>query len=132
MGYSGGPILAQAAKMDSVFIRDLRVETVIGVYDWERRIRQTLILDVDMAADVARAAATDAIEDALDYSEVAKRIRQLGDEKAFQLVETFAEHTARLIRETFAVAWVRVKVTKPGAVPGASGVGVVIERGGRP
>jgi len=118
--------------MDIVFLRDLRVETVIGVYEWERRIRQVVRIDLEMAADVARAAATDALEDALDYKAVAKRVIQVVGEGRFGLVETLAERIAAIVRGEFGVPWVRVRVSKPGAVRGASDVGVVIERGAPP
>ncbi len=118
--------------MDIVFLRELRVETVIGIFEWERRIRQVVSLDLEMATDVARAAASDAIEDALDYKAVAKRLIQFVGESRFQLVETLAERVAALLREEFGIPWVRVTVSKPGAVRGAREVGVVIERGERP
>ncbi|RMG30649.1 MAG: dihydroneopterin aldolase [Gammaproteobacteria bacterium] len=118
--------------MDIVFIRDLRVEAVIGVFEWERRIRQTLSFDLEMATDVARAAATDRIEDALDYKAVAKRITTYVAASEFRLVETLAERVAALVREEFGVPWVRLVVNKTGAVRGARDVGVIIERGERP
>ncbi len=118
--------------MDIVFVRDLRIETVIGVYEWERRIRQVVRLDLEMAADVARAAANDALEDALNYKAVAKRLIEYVEGSRFQLVETLAERVAALLREEFGIPWVRVTVSKPGALRGARDVGVVIERGERP
>ncbi len=118
--------------MDIVFIRDLRVDAIIGIYDWERRIRQTLSFDLEMAADIARAAATDAIEDTLDYKAVAKRIIAFVEASEFQLVETLAERVAALVREEFGVPWVRLTLNKTGAVRGARDVGVIIERGERP
>ena len=118
--------------MDIVFVRDLRIETVIGVYEWERRIRQVVRLDLEMAADVARAAASDALEDALNYKAVAKRLIEYVEGSRFQLVETLAERVAALLREEFGIPWVRVTVSKPGALRGARDVGVVVERGERP
>ncbi len=118
--------------MDIVFVRDLRIETVIGVYEWERRIRQVVSLDLEMAADVARAAASDALEDALNYKAVAKRLIEYVEGSRFQLVETLAERVAALLREEFGIPWVRVTVSKPGALRGARDVGVVVERGERP
>ena len=118
--------------MDIVFIRDLRVDAIIGIYDWERRIRQTLSFDLEMAADIARAAATDAIEDTLDYKAVAKRIVAFVEASEFQLVETLAERVAALVREEFGVPWLRLTLNKTGAVRGARDVGVIIERGERP
>ena len=115
--------------MDRVFLRDLRVETIIGIFDWERETPQTVSIDLEMATDVARAAQSDDIADALDYKAVAKRLIAFVGESRFQLVETLAERIATILREEFGVPWVRVTVNKGGAVRGASGVGVVIERG---
>jgi len=117
--------------MDIVFLRDLRIETVIGIYDWEREIRQTLILDLEMGSDVRRGAASDRIEDALDYKAVAKRLIQFVGESRFQLVETLAERCAGILLEEFGVPWVRLGINKIGAVSGARDVGVLIERGRR-
>lgn len=117
--------------MDIVFLSDLRIDATIGIYDWERQIKQTLVLDLEMQADVARAAASDDIADALNYKAVAKRIVQFVGESEFQLVETLAERVAGIVREEFGVPWVRLRVNKQGAVSGARGVGVVIERGAR-
>lgn len=118
--------------MDTIFIRDLRVETIVGVYDWERRIRQLVSFDLDMGADIRRAADSDRIEDTLDYKAVAKRVAQFVSEQQFQLVETLAEKVAALILEEFAVAWVKVTLHKPGAVSGSKSVGVIVERGSPP
>ncbi len=117
--------------MDIVFLRGLRVDTVIGVYDWERRIKQTVILDLEMAADIRKAAATDDIQDALDYKSVAKRVERFIAESQFQLVETLAEQCAQLIRDEFDVPWLRLTLNKIGAVRSANDVGVIIERGCR-
>ncbi|MEN8214688.1 MAG: dihydroneopterin aldolase [Pseudomonadota bacterium] len=117
--------------MDIVFLRDLRIDTIIGIYEWERQIRQVVVLNVEMATDVARAAATDHIDDTLNYKAVAKRLIQFVSESDFQLVETLAEECARIIREEFDVSWVRLTLNKKGAVRGADGVGIIIERGSR-
>ena len=117
--------------MDIIFIRDLRIDTVIGIYDWERSIRQTIRLDLEMATDIARAAASDRIEDTLNYKAVAKRLMQFVGESEFQLVETLAERCAGIVRDEFGVRWVRLRLNKKGAVRGASDVGVIIERGER-
>ena len=114
--------------MDIVFLRDLRIETVIGVWDWERRIRQTVSIDLEMGTDVRRAAATDRIDEALNYKDVAKRLIAFVGDSQFQLVETLAEAVARVVVTEFGVPWVRVSVAKPGAVQGSKEVGVVIER----
>ena len=115
--------------MDIVFLRDLRIETVIGIYDWERKIKQTVVLDLEMAGDVRKAAASERIEDALNYKAVAKRMIQFVGESRFQLVETLAERCAEVILSEFDVPWVRLSVNKIGAVTGARDVGVLIERG---
>lgn len=118
--------------MDIIYVEDLRVDTVIGVWDWERRIRQTVAIDLEMAADIRRAAASDALDDTLNYKAVAKRLIEFVGQSEFQLIESLAEHVARIVREEFDVPWVRVRLSKPGAVRGARNVGVVIERGARP
>ncbi len=117
--------------MDIVFLRDLRIDTIIGIYGWERHTTQTLVLDLEMSADIAAAAATDRIEDTLDYKAVAKRLIQFVGESRFQLVETLAERCAQIVREEFGVRWVRLTLNKQGAVRGARDVGVIIERGER-
>lgn len=117
--------------MDIVYLRDLRIDTVIGIYGWERRTRQTIIFDLEMSADIARAAASDDIADTLNYKSVAKRLIQFVGESDFQLVETLAERCTEIIREEYGVRWVRLSLNKKGAVRGATDVGVVIERGER-
>ena len=117
--------------MDTVFIRGLRVETCIGVYAWEQRIRRTLRVDVELGADVARAAASDDIDDAVNYAQVAERLRELGETQPWKLVETYAERAAALILEEFDTPWVRVAVTKDVRLPQRTEVGVVVERGER-
>ncbi len=118
--------------MDIIYLSDLKIDTVIGIYDWERRITQTVSFDLEMATDIRKAAASDAIEDTLDYKAVAKRLIQFVGESEFQLVETLAERVAEIILTEFNVPWVRVRLNKKGAVRHASGVGIVIERGERP
>lgn len=115
--------------MDRVFIEDLRVETIIGIFDWEREIRQTVSLDLEMNVDVARAADTDSIDDTLNYKAVAKRLIGFIEASEFQLVETLAQRCAEIILSEFPVQWVRLRLGKPGAVRGSRTVGVVIERG---
>lgn len=114
--------------MDTIFIRDLKVDTVIGIYDWERQIRQTVIFDLEMATDCARAAATDSVDQALNYKSVARRLQSFVEASDFQLVETLAEKAAAMIIEEFDVPWLRLKLNKRGALRGAVDVGVVIER----
>ncbi len=118
--------------MDTVFIRGLQVDTVIGIFDWERRIRQRVRIDLEMSADIARAAATDSIDDALDYKAIGKRIISFVGESEFLLVETLAEKVAAIVRDEFQVPWLRLSVSKPGALRGADDVGVTIERGEQP
>ena len=115
--------------MDIIYIRDLKIECIIGVYEWERRTRQTVILDLDLAADIRRAAQTDHIDDTLNYKAVAKRLIAYVGESQFQLVETLAERIAQILLAEFGLRWVRVRVNKKGALRGANDVGVVIERG---
>lgn len=117
--------------MDIIFLNDLRIETIIGIFDWERRVKQTVSFDLEMAADIKKAASSDAIEDTLDYKAVAKRIIQFVEESEFQLVETLAERVAELIMNEFSVPWVRLKLNKTGAIRGARDVGILIERGTR-
>lgn len=117
--------------MDIVFIRDLKVQTVIGAFEWERRIRQTVVLDIEMAVDISRAAASDHLDDALDYKAVANRLTRFVGDSGFHLVEKLAESIATILQDEFAVSWLRLRVSKPGAVRGAQDVGVLIERGQR-
>ena len=117
--------------MDIVYISDLKVDTVIGIFDWERRIRQTVSLDLEMATDIRKAAASDHIDDALDYKSIGKRGIQFIEDSDFQLVETLAERVADVVREEFGVAWLKLRLSKPGALRGSRDVGVIIERGER-
>lgn len=110
----------------------LRADTVIGVYDWERSVRQQVVLDLELACDNRRAAAADRIEDAVDYAAISERLLSFIGESECQLVETLAEQLATLLLDEFAVPWLRLRLAKPGAVARASEVGVVIERGERP
>lgn len=114
--------------MDIIFLRDLRIDTVIGVYEWERRTRQTVILDIEMGADVAKAAAADSILQTLNYKEVAKRIIAFVEASRFELVETLAEKVTEIILREFNVPWCRLTLNKQGAVRGVRDVGVIIER----
>lgn len=115
--------------MDIIFLHGLKVDTVIGIWDWERRIRQSVVIDLDMAADIRADAESDDVDDTLNYKLVAKRVQQFVAESEFQLVETLAERVAGIVTDEFGVAWVRVRVNKPGAIRGARDVGVIIERG---
>lgn len=115
--------------MDIVFITDLRIETIIGIYDWERVTRQTVRLDLEMSWDNRAPAADEDIGKALDYNAVSKRLIQFVGESEFLLVETMVEEIAGIVLNEFGSPWVRVRVAKPGAVKGAAEVGVQIERG---
>ncbi len=117
--------------MDIVYIRNLTIDTIIGINDWEREVRQTVSLDLEMATDIRRAADSDDIADTIDYKGVAKRLIAFVEGTEFLLVETMAERVSDIIREEFGVTWLRLRVSKPGAVAGATDVGVVIERGER-
>lgn len=118
-----------ANRMDRVFVEDLKVQTVIGIFDWEREIKQTVSLDLEMEFDIRAAAESDAIEDTLDYKSVSKRLIQFIEKSEFQLVEALAERCAAIVLDEFPVSWLRLKLGKPGAVRGSTAVGVIIERG---
>lgn len=117
--------------MDIVFIRDLKVQTVIGAFEWERRIRQTVVLDIEMGVDIRQAAQTDHLEHALDYKAVSNRLTRFVGDSGFHLVEKMAESIATILQDEFGVRWLRLRVSKPGAVASAHSVGVLIERGSR-
>jgi len=118
--------------MDKVFIEGLTIDALIGIYDWERRIRQDLVFDLEMGFDNRRPAASDDIAHTLNYKAVSKRLEQFVRESEFGLVETLAERCAAIIRDEFGVPWVRLTLNKIGAVSDSEGVGVIIERGQRP
>ena len=117
--------------MDVVYIRALQIETVIGIFDWEREIKQTVSLDLEMGWDNCPAAKSDAIEDALDYKTVAKTLIAFVEQSEFQLVEKLAESVADIVLNEFHVPWLRLRLGKPGALRGSTDVGVEIERGVR-
>ena len=114
--------------MDKVFIEALEIECVIGIYDWERKIRQPVVLDLEMDSDNRKPAASDDIADTLDYKAISKRLIQFVSESEFGLVETLAERCCAIVIEEFGVSKVRLKLAKPGAVRGAKAVGVILER----
>ena len=117
--------------MDIIFIRDLRIETVIGIYDWERKIKQTVSIDLEIGTDIRQAAASDAIDHTLSYQTVAERLIQYVSDSNVLLVETLAERIAELVLNEFHAPWLRLTLSKPGAVRGARDVGIIIERGVR-
>ena len=116
------------SQTDTIFLTDLKIQTVVGIWDWERKIRQTVSIDLEFGVDIRRAAASDNIEDTLNYKQVAKRVQQFVADSAFQLVETMAEKIAEIVLAEFDVPWVQVRVNKPGAISGARDVGVLIRR----
>jgi 7,8-dihydroneopterin aldolase/epimerase/oxygenase len=114
--------------MDKIFIHALKTETIVGIFDWERQVKQTVVMDIEISADIAKAAASDCIDDTLNYKGVAKRVLAFVDGSSFHLVETLAQHIAMLILEEFGVSWVRISLSKPGAIRNSRDVGVVLER----
>jgi len=115
--------------MDIIFLGGLEIETIIGIYDWERETRQTVVLDIEMAFDIQKAAETDDIQYTLDYKTVSKRIISFVEASQFLLVEKLISEIASVIRNEFKVPWVKITLNKKGAIRGASDVGIVIERG---
>lgn len=113
---------------DRIFLRGLAIECIIGFIDWERRVKQTVVIDLEMAADCRRAAISDNVADTLNYKTVAKRLIDFVEHSQFNLVETLVERIAAIILREFGVAWVRVTLNKPGAIRGSRDVGVMIER----
>jgi dihydroneopterin aldolase len=114
--------------MDTIYIHALKTEAIIGIFDWERQVKQTVVVDIEISADVARAALSDSIDDTLNYKRVAKRVLAFVEESKFHLVETLAERIAMLILEDFGIAWVRISLSKPGAIRNSRDVGVTLER----
>ena len=113
---------------DLIFLRGLKVECTIGFIEWERRVKQTVVIDVELPVDCRRASRTDEVADTLDYKQLAKRIIAFVAESQFKLVETLAQRTAMLVLGEFTVPWVRVSINKPGAIRGSRDVGVAIAR----
>jgi dihydroneopterin aldolase len=114
--------------MDKIFLHALKTEAIIGIFDWERQVKQTVIVDIEISADVRKAALSDSIDDTLNYKRVAKRVLAFVEASSFHLVETLAEHIAMLILEDFGIAWVRISLSKPGAIRSSRDVGVILER----
>jgi dihydroneopterin aldolase len=114
--------------MDKIFLSALTVECIVGIGEWERRVKQTVIIDLELATDIRRAAASDHIDDTIDYKKVAKRLLAFVGESQFNLVETLAEQIARVVVTEFGVSWVKVRLNKQGAIRGARDVGIEIER----
>jgi 7,8-dihydroneopterin aldolase/epimerase/oxygenase len=114
--------------MDKIFIHALKTEAIIGIFDWERQVKQTVIVDIEISADIRKAALSDSIDDTLNYKRVAKRVLSFIEESSFHLVETLADHIAMLLLEDFGLAWVRISLSKPGAIRSSRDVGVILER----
>ncbi len=117
--------------MDITFLHGLKIECIIGIWDWERSCKQAVVIDLDMGCDVLAAADSDDVKDAIDYKAVSKRLMEFVGNSQFRLVETMAERIASLLQGEFGLSWIRVRVNKKGAVRGARDVGVEIERGHR-
>jgi dihydroneopterin aldolase len=113
---------------DKIFIHALKTEAIIGIFDWERQVRQTIVVDLELSANIRKAALSDSIDDTLNYKKVAKRVLTFIEGSSFHLVETLAESIAMLILRDFGVEWTRVTLSKPGAVRSSRDVGVLIER----
>jgi 7,8-dihydroneopterin aldolase/epimerase/oxygenase len=114
--------------LDKIFIHALKTETIVGIFDWERQVKQTVLIDIEFSADIRKAALSDSIDDTLNYKGVAKRVLAFVEVSSFHLVETLAEHIAMLILQDFGVAWVSITLSKPGAIRGSRDVGVMLER----
>jgi dihydroneopterin aldolase len=115
--------------MDIIYLKKLKIDTIIGVFDWERQTKQTIIIDLEMATDIRIAAQNDQLADTLNYKSVAKRLIDFVSNSHFQLVETLAERSAEIVLTEFSVPWLRLQLHKPGAVRGSKDVGIIIERG---
>ena len=115
--------------MDKVFLKALHATPVIGIYDWEREIRQDVYIDLTMATDISKAASTDDIQYALNYKSISARVIEFTNDSSFGLIEALAENISQIVRQEFNVQWVRVTVHKPGAIEAAEDLGVTIERG---
>jgi dihydroneopterin aldolase len=115
--------------MDKIFIHALKTEAIIGIFDWERQVKQTVLVDIEISVDITKAALSDSIDDTLNYKRIAKHVLAFVEASKFHLVETLAEHIAMLILEEFGIAWVRIALSKPGAIRSSRDVGVMLERG---
>ncbi len=115
--------------MDIIYINDLRIETIIRNYGWERKTKQIVVLDIEMGTDIKKASASDDVEDTLNYKSVAERLFEFVGGSEFELVETLAEKISDILLSEFKVPWLRLKLNKQGALRGVRDVGVIIERG---
>ena len=114
--------------MDKIFVHALKTEAIVGIFDWERQVKQTVLIDLEFSADIRKAALSDSIDDTLNYKGVAKRVLSFVEASAFHLVESLAEHVAMLLLAEFGVEWVRISLSKPGALRNSRDVGVILER----
>jgi dihydroneopterin aldolase len=114
--------------LDKIFIHALKTEAIIGIFDWERQVKQTILVDLEFSANIRKAALSDAIEDTLNYKKVAKRVLSFIEASQFHLVETMADSVAMLLLEDFGLEWVKVALSKPGAIRNSRDVGILIER----
>ena len=115
--------------MDIIFLHGVEANCVVGVWEWEKQITQKIVVDLDMSANISGAAATDELEDTLNYKAVAETVIDILEASRFQLIETMAEEVAKLVMQDFAVKWIKVRINKGGAVKSVRNVGVQIERG---
>ena len=115
--------------MDLIYLKNLRIDTTIGLYDWERSTKQVITLDLEIGTDLRPAGASDKIEDTLNYRDVAERLIRFASEHEFQLLEKLAEAISDVLLSEFKISWLRLVVNKQGALRGVRDVGVVIERG---
>lgn len=113
---------------DHIFLGGLECQCIIGFIEWERRVPQTVVIDLQLPCDCARAAQSDSVADTVDYKSVAKRVLAYVGASQFHLLETLAQKLADLLLEEFALAWIRIRIHKPGAIRHSQDVGVAIER----
>jgi 7,8-dihydroneopterin aldolase/epimerase/oxygenase len=113
---------------DKIFLTALRTECIVGIWDWERKVKQTVVVDLEMACDIRKAALSDHIDDTVDYKKVSKRLLGFISESQYQLVETLTENIAKIVITEFDVPWVRVRLNKQGAIRNSRDVGILIER----
>ncbi|MFK5895033.1 MAG: dihydroneopterin aldolase [Pseudomonadota bacterium] len=114
--------------MDITYIHGLEIHTIIGIFDWERKNKQTLFIDLDIASNFSNAISSDNINDCIDYTQVSKEINKLANQHSYQLLESFAEQISQIVLQQFHAHWVRVKINKPLAIDKATSTGVIIER----
>lgn len=113
---------------DRIFLTGLSVECIVGIWDWERKVKQTVVIDLEMACDIRQAALSDNIDDTVDYKSVSKRLLSFVADSQYQLVETLTENIARMVITEFSIPWVRVRLNKQGAIRHSRDVGISIER----